>query len=90
MPRNHIIIRGDVQGVGFRFFTLREAQRWGVAGWVRNCMDGTVEIEAQGEATTLERFVAAVSQGPSYSSVDRAEVKRIEEIPSERDFRIRM
>lgn len=90
MPRNHIIVRGDVQGVGFRFFTLREAQRWGIAGWVRNRRDGTVEIEAQGEEAALEGFVESVREGPPYSGVESAEVSVIDDVPSEREFRIRM
>ena len=64
MPRAHVIVSGMVQGVGFRYYALREAERAGVSGWVRNRRDGTVEIEAQGEEEALEAFLAAVRPGP--------------------------
>lgn len=69
MPRKHIIVRGRVQGVGFRYFTHAEAAAHGVSGWVRNRRDGTVEIEAEGDGPALEGFVEAVRRGPAFSSV---------------------
>ena len=44
----HAIVRGRVQGVGFRYWVLEQARAQGLKGWVRNCPDGTVEVEAEG------------------------------------------
>jgi len=75
MPRIHLLVRGRVQGVGFRAFVLRRAQALGITGWVRNCADGSVELEAEGEPERLERLVEAVSRGPvgaRVAAVDRS------------------
>ena len=60
----HLVIRGRVQGVGFRYFALQEAVRIGVTGMVRNRADGSVEVEAEGERHEIERLVQALRQGP--------------------------
>ena len=57
-------IFGQVQGVGFRLFAESQARRLGVHGFVRNRYDGSVEVEAEGEADALERFLTALRQGP--------------------------
>ncbi len=69
----HLIVYGMVQGVGFRYFTRTQAVRLGIAGWVRNRPDGTVEIWAEGPPDRLETLIKAVRRGPSYSRVDRVE-----------------
>ncbi|MCI9416719.1 MAG: acylphosphatase [Eubacterium sp.] len=61
--RKHFIFRGEVQGVGFRYRAYYEANRRGVSGWVRNLYDGTVEMEAQGEADVIDALVWALDQG---------------------------
>ena len=78
MLRIHIWISGVVQGVGFRYFTVRKARELGVLGWVRNTPDGTVEIVAEGEKWQLEEFTKNVKTGPSLSSVTGIEVKEEE------------
>lgn len=72
----HIIVHGDVQGVGFRAFTQRRAQSLGVVGWVRNVYDGTVEIWAEGPAARLEPFIQTVRQGPPGGFVERLDLHR--------------
>jgi acylphosphatase len=70
------LVRGRVQGVGFRDYTRRVALRHGVTGWVRNLADGrTVEVVATGERAILQPFEEAIGQGPggSYISEFRAE-----------------
>ncbi len=70
-------IHGRVQGVGFRFFTKREAERLGVVGWVRNRADGTVEAVAIGSTGQIDSFEEAVRRGPAMSrvgSVERSEL----------------
>jgi acylphosphatase len=69
MERVRLRLYGGVQGVGFRFFTAREAARHGVVGYVRNLPDGSVEVEAAGDGRTLRSFLAAVEAGPPYARV---------------------
>jgi acylphosphatase len=63
-------IRGRVQGVGFRYSAIWEAQRLGIKGWVRNTAAGTVEVWAEGLAEKLAQFSAWLHQGPPLSRVD--------------------
>jgi acylphosphatase len=60
---------GRVQGVGFRYFVYREAANLSVDGWVRNCVDGSVEALARGSTEDLERFKRCLQEGPSFSNV---------------------
>ena len=69
MRARHFIVRGRVQGVGFRWFTARAANDHDVTGFVRNLPDGTVEIHAQADAENLELFKHVIEQGPSSSHV---------------------
>src|SRR2546421_8024107 len=64
MERLHAVVRGDVQGVGFRYFVQRKADQLGVRGWVRNNDDGTVEVVAEGERAALEQLASALEGGP--------------------------
>jgi acylphosphatase len=67
------IVRGRVQGVGFRYFAIRAARQIGVVGSVRNLADGTVEAIAEGPATAIAEFRAALEKGPSYGHVARVD-----------------
>ena len=67
------IVRGRVQGVGFRDFARRAALAAGVRGWVRNRADGAVEALAAGEPEALERFAADLRRGPRWSEVESLE-----------------
>jgi len=58
------VVRGSVQGVGFRATTFDEARRLGLAGWVRNRVDGTVEALAEGPEPKLNLFLAYLRRGP--------------------------
>lgn len=69
------LIRGAVQGVGYRFFAQRAAARHQVMGYVRNCSDGTVEALAEGAPTDVEEFKKDLVTGPQ-----RAAVSQVEEI----------
>ncbi|GAC1511769.1 MAG: acylphosphatase [Candidatus Dormibacteraceae bacterium] len=75
MERLHGVIHGDVQGVGFRYFLIREAQRLGLRGWVRNRDDGSVEFVAEGRRSDLERLMQAAEKGPLPARVDRVNVE---------------
>lgn len=67
--RLHAVVRGRVQGVGFRATTLDEARRRSLAGWVRNRVDGDVEVWAEGPRATLEDFLSFLHQGPRMAHV---------------------
>lgn len=69
MRRVRAVVVGRVQGVGFRWFVRQEARRLGVAGWVRNRADGSVELETAGEATAVERLLQHVRVGPDAADV---------------------
>jgi acylphosphatase len=67
------LIRGDVQGVGYRFFAQRAAARHQVVGYVRNCPDGAVEALVEGPASSVEAFKQDLATGPQWSVVDQLE-----------------
>lgn len=73
--RLNLKIFGDVQGVNFRYYTQEAAQRFGLAGWVRNNPDGTVECETEGEEESLEKFLEWAKRGPPWARVERVEEK---------------
>ena len=71
-------VHGSVQGVFFRDTTRRRAESRGVAGWVRNCADGTVEALFEGDADAVESMVAFAREGPRGAYVDRVDVQDAE------------
>ena len=73
MERLHAVVRGDVQGVGFRYFVQSRAHQLGLSGWVRNNDDGTVELVAEGSRDALEKLKQAVEDGPRAARVDRVD-----------------
>jgi len=75
MERLHAVVRGDVQGVGFRYFVQRRAQQLGLKGWVRNNDDGSVELVAEGEREGLEQLKRALQEGPRMARVDRVDTR---------------
>ena len=74
MSAKRVVITGRVQGVGFRHWMTRAAGRMGVAGWVRNRADGTVEALLDGPSDAVEELLRACRRGP-----EQAEVRAIEE-----------
>ena len=66
-------IKGEVQGVGYRFFAQRAAARHQVVGYVRNCADGSVEAFAEGPAGSVEDFKHDLATGPQWAVVDQVE-----------------
>jgi acylphosphatase len=71
----HAWVYGMVQGVGFRYFVVREAQRLGLHGYTRNERDGSVEVLAQGTRPALERLLDRLRQGPSAAYVREVRVE---------------
>ena len=75
MKRVHMTVSGKVQGVFYRDFVRREAEKLGVAGYVKNLSDGTVEIVAQGDEDSLKKLAAACRKGPLMAFVENVEIK---------------
>jgi len=73
MVRRRVVVHGRVQGVFFRGATEAEARAAGVAGWVRNRPDGTVEAVFEGPEAAVARLVAFCARGPRAARVDRLE-----------------
>lgn len=81
----HALIRGRVQGVGFRFFVQRKAADLSLTGWVRNTPDGDVEVTAEGDEANLQVLLGSLYQGPRgswVSSVDADWGKSSKSYPS--------
>jgi acylphosphatase len=72
--RVRVIVRGRVQGVAFRAYTCDEAHRAGVAGWVRNRPDGSVEAAFEGDPHAVDALLAFVRRGPRSARVDAVEI----------------
>jgi acylphosphatase len=73
--RLHGVVKGDVQGVGFRYFLIRRAEALGLKGWVTNRDDGAVEFVAEGSRRELEQLERAARDGPRMARVTAVEVK---------------
>ena len=73
--QRYILISGRVQGVNFRYFTQQNAIKFGIQGYVKNLPDGRVEIVAEGDKATLDRFVTILWKGPSAAKVEAVKVE---------------
>ena len=74
MRRVHVTVRGEVQGVGYRYTMRMVAREAGVAGWVRNRPDGSVEAEVEGMPGQVDEVLAWMADGPPGSLVESATV----------------
>ncbi|QLD11177.1 acylphosphatase [Microbacterium oleivorans] len=74
----HVIVDGGVQGVGYRYSLRLEADRAGVAGWVRNRSEGTVEAVLEGTDVAVDDVLAWMAEGPPGARVRRARVTEID------------
>ncbi|WP_194396159.1 acylphosphatase [Microbacterium atlanticum] len=74
MRRVHVTVRGEVQGVGYRYTLRMVAREAGVAGWVRNRHDGSVEAEVEGTPGQVDEVLAWMAEGPPGSLVESATV----------------
>ena len=82
-------VGGRVQGVYYRASTVEAAERLGVAGWVRNCADGSVELEAEGPTAAVEGLLAWCRTGPAGARVTGVDVEWIPATGSEERFRVK-
>ena len=74
--RVYILISGVVQGVGYRYFAVRRAEKFGITGWIRNRLDGKVELEVEGEKNNLNAFIEELKIGPLSADVTRIDIEQ--------------
>jgi acylphosphatase len=86
--RARISVSGRVQGVGYRAFTVRAASERGLAGGVRNCEDGRVELEAEGPKDRIVSLVEALKVGPPASRVTDVRVEWVPATGRHMDFAV--
>jgi acylphosphatase len=86
--RVHVIVSGDVQGVGYRYTMRMIARQAGVSGWVRNLRDGRVEAEVEGSDEQVDELLSWMAEGPPGSLVEGAEVTDVAPT-GERGFEVR-
>ena len=82
------VISGRVQGVGFRYFARRAAESLMLTGWVRNCADGSVEVQVAGTAEALQRFRRELERGPRFSLVEEIVEEDLAQAPRWQSFNI--
>jgi acylphosphatase len=73
VPAYRYVVRGRVQGVGYRYFVLRQADALGISGFARNLPDGEVEVLAEGSAAAVADFEARLREGPAFAEVTGVE-----------------
>ena len=88
MTGRRVIVHGLVQGVGFRWSCLRQAERLGVTGWVRNASDGSVELSVHGDDAATSAMLDWLRAGPPGANVESIE-QRDDTDPPPRRFEIR-
>lgn len=74
MKAYHLLIHGDVQGVGYRSWIVREAEKLHIVGWVKNCEEDIVEAVVQGEEEQVKQIVERCKKGPEVAWVENVEV----------------
>jgi acylphosphatase len=84
--RVHLVVYGHVQGVGFRWFTVRSARKCSIRGTVRNLPDGDVEVDAEGDELILHRFIELLRGGPPGARVDGIDIDWNQQIKGYTDF----
>ncbi len=87
--RAHIVVSGLVQGVCYRYFAMEEAERLGLAGWVKNLPSGDVEAEVEGDRSGVEALIKALKIGPRTARVTDVHIGWIEPKGEPGGFRIR-
>ncbi|KAI9795804.1 MAG: hypothetical protein M1833_006825 [Piccolia ochrophora] len=84
--RIYFKVHGEVQGVFFRAFTEEKATSYGLTGWVKNSSDGSVEGEAQGDESSIEKLLKDVNKGPSAARVSKVDTSEREVKSGESSF----
>ena len=87
--RLEAVVHGRVQGVGFRFFVVRHADRLGLTGWVANEPSGRVRCVAEGERASLETLLGELREGPAGAVVERVDATWSPAAGTFREFEVR-
>ncbi|WP_022885614.1 acylphosphatase [Glaciibacter superstes] len=87
MIRQHVVVHGMVQGVGFRYSARQQATRLGITGFARNQQDGTVELEIEGGSAAVERMLDWLRSGPRGAVVESVDTSELRPTGDD-DFRI--
>jgi len=82
-------VHGQVQGVGFRYFTRKKAASYNLTGWCRNTSKGEVEGEAQGDEDGIQKLLTDLNRGPSHALVSKLDKSDIEIVDVETAFEVR-
>ncbi len=85
--RWHLVFRGSVQHVGFRYTAMYFSRDLYITGWVRNLDDGSVEMEAQGSLANLRKFLLRL-KGAVHIHIESVDIKEIPLLPHDRKFRV--
>ena len=88
MKTYRYLISGQVQGVAFRYYTVREAERLGISGTVKNLASGDVEVLAQGDEGKITQFESFLHIGPRSARVERVEREVFDQVEMFRGFDI--
>lgn len=88
MHRYFIQVFGRVQGVGFRYFVNYTARAFNLTGWVKNCDDGSVQMEIQGEEKSISLFIEKLNKGNGFAKVEDMYCKKIEAVNVIKSFRV--
>lgn len=88
--RLHAVVRGLVQGVSFRYYTYRQAQRLGLGGYVRNRWDSSVEVVAEGEREAVEQLLSWLHRGPPSAQVESVDCEWQDAKGDLRRFEVRL
>lgn len=89
VKRYKAILTGRVQGVGLRFFTMENASKLGLTGWVKNMADGTVHLEVQGEDSVITEFVNIIKKGNFIINVETFDAEEMPVVEEEKAFIIK-
>jgi acylphosphatase len=84
----HIIVHGRVQGVGYRVWTAKQAQKYGLNGWVRNLQSGSVEILVTENESELAEFIQGLHKGPVFAKVEQVVSKTVKDAAGASQFSI--
>lgn len=88
LRRAHLLVQGQVQGVGFRAFVQSHAVRRALKGWVKNLPDGQVESEVEGDEALVNEFIRTVRRGPPLARVQNVDLEWINPHARDSSFEI--
>ncbi len=89
MVRYYIVVDGQVQDVGFRYYTSRIANQYQIKGWVKNRVDGTVAIDAEGSESKMKQFLRGLKEGSRRSVVRNVRINKLTELRDYQSFQVK-